>query len=123
MVEAGKGGVMVNFGSLAGHTGGGGGTVPYAAAKAAVHTLTRGLARELAPKNIRVNCIAPGLIDTPMLNGRVSAELLDSLLKLTPMGRIGNPDEIARSTLMLLSPSASFITGQVIDVNGGLLMR
>jgi len=123
MVEAGNGGVIVNIGSLAGHTGGGGGTVPYAAAKAAVHTLTRGLAKELAPKNIRVNCIAPGMIDTPMLDGRVGVESFNFLKKLTPMGRIGRPDEIASSTLMLLSPSSSFVTGQIIDVNGGLLMR
>lgn len=123
MVEAGKGGVIVNIGSLAGHTGGGGGTVPYAAAKAAVHTLTRGLARELAPMNIRVNCIAPGMIDTPMLEGRISAEAHDTLMTMTPMGRMGLPEEIARSILTLLSPSTSFITGQIIDVNGGLLMR
>jgi 3-oxoacyl-[acyl-carrier protein] reductase len=116
-------GAILNVGSLAGHTGGGGGTVPYAAAKAAVHTFTRGLARELAPHGIRVNAVAPGMIDTPMLAGRLSPEGTKQLLAATPLGRFGNPAEIAPLALSLLSPASSYVTGQIVEINGGLLMR
>ena len=122
MIRQGNG-AIVNMGSVAGHTGGGGGTVPYAAAKAAVHTLTRGLARELGPAGIRVNCIAPGMIDTPMLKDRVPQELWQKLMGSTPLGRFGEPSEVVPMTLMLLSPAASYITGEVIQIDGGLLMR
>ncbi len=122
MIQQGAG-AIVNIGSVAGHTGGGGGTVPYAAAKAAVHTLTRGLARELAPHGIRVNAVAPGMVDTPMLEGRVSPEAAEKLKALTPLGRMAEPSEIAAVVLMLLSPGCSFMTGEIVEVNGGLLMR
>jgi 3-oxoacyl-[acyl-carrier protein] reductase len=119
-----KRGAIVNIGSIAGHTGGGGGTVPYAAAKAAVHTFTRGLAKELAPHGIRVNAVAPGMIETPMLADRVTAELRAKLQATTPLGRFGEPEEIAPLVLLLLNASnSSYITGQVVDVDGGLLMR
>lgn len=116
-------GSIVNLGSVAGHTGGGGGTVPYAAAKAAVHTFTRGLAKELAPHGIRVNAVAPGMVDTPMLEGRVTAEVAAKLESITPLGRMAEPREIASVILMLLSPTCSFVTGEIIEANGGLLMR
>lgn len=116
-------GTIVNLGSVAGHTGGGGGTVPYAAAKAAVHTFTRGLARELGPDGIRVNAVAPGMVDTPMLEGRVTEQASAALQAMTPLGRMARPEEIARVVLMLLSPAASFVTGEIVEVNGGLLMR
>lgn len=116
-------GAIVNFGSVAGHTGGGGGTVPYAAAKAAVHTLTRGLARELGPSGVRVNCISPGMIETPMLTNRVPAEAQAKLLAGTPLGRFGKANEVVPMVLTLLSPAGSYITGQVIQIDGGLLMR
>jgi 3-oxoacyl-[acyl-carrier protein] reductase len=122
MVGQGEGSI-VNIGSLAGHTGGGGGTVPYAAAKAAVHTFTRGLARELGPSNVRVNAVAPGMIDTPMLEGRVARQSLETLKAMTPLGRLGSVSEVAPLVLLLLSPASAFITGEVIEVNGGLLMR
>jgi 3-oxoacyl-[acyl-carrier protein] reductase len=122
MIEQGEGGI-VNLGSVAGHTGGGGGTVPYAAAKAAVHTFTRGLSKELAPHGIRVNCVAPGMIYTPMIAPRVSDEAAVSLKQMTPLGRFGEPKEIAGSIMYLLSPAASYVTGEIHEVNGGLLMR
>ncbi len=102
---------------------GGGGTLPYAAAKAAVHTFTRGLARELGPKGVRVNCVAPGMIATPMLEGRVTQEAHEALTGMTPLGRFGQAHEIAPIVLTLLSPAASYMTGEVVQVDGGLLMR
>jgi 3-oxoacyl-[acyl-carrier protein] reductase len=122
MVSRGAG-AIVNLGSVAGHTGGGGGTVPYAAAKAAVHTFTRGLARELAPAGIRVNAVAPGMVDTPMLEGRVAGDMMDRLIATTPLGRLAEPREVASAVLFLLSPAGSFITGEILEVNGGLFMR
>ncbi len=116
-------GAILNIGSLAGHTGGGGGTVPYAAAKAAVHTFTRGLARELAPHGVRVNAIAPGMVRTPMLAGRVSDEAEQKLSQVTPLGRMGRPEEISAAAMLLLSPASSFMTGEIVEINGGLLMQ
>ncbi len=122
MIPQGEG-AIVTVGSVAGHTGGGGGTVPYAAAKSAVHTFTRGLARELAPHGIRVNGCSPGVVDTPMQEGRATPEVADFLNKLTPVGRMGQADEIVDMALLLLSPSSSFMAGEIVEINGGLLMR
>ena len=122
MIDQGEG-AIVNLGSVAGHTGGGGGTVPYAAAKAAVHTLTRGLAKELGPHGIRVNTVAPGVIDTPMLEGRIEPEVGEKITSVTPLHRFGQPREIAPLVLLLLSPDCSYVTGTIIEVAGGLVMR
>jgi len=123
MMKHQRGGSIINMGSIAGHTGGGGGTVPYASAKAAVHTFTRGLAKELAPYDVRVNAIAPGMVDTPMLKGRVSPEGEKALLAATPLKRMARADEFGATALYLLSPASAFVTGEIIEVNGGLLMR
>ena len=116
MLERGTG-VMVNVASIAGLSGGGN-TVGYSASKAAVINLTRALAVEWAPRNLRINCIAPGLFRTRMSEVLVQrAEAAN--LQVAPMGRIGKPGEIAPTVLFLASEGASYITGQVIPIDGG----
>jgi 3-oxoacyl-[acyl-carrier protein] reductase len=97
------------------------GQVNYAAAKAGVIGLTKSLARELASRNITVNAVAPGFIDTDMTRalGEVQRE---GLLKQIPAGRLGSPQDIAEAVLFLASPQAAYITGQTLSVNGGMLM-
>ncbi|NLU23990.1 MAG: SDR family oxidoreductase [Clostridiales bacterium] len=92
--------------------------VAYAATKAAVIGLSRSLAMELAPSGIRVNCVAPGVIHTEMLD-ELPAETLPQLAEETPLGRLGTPADIARAVAFLASDQASFITGQVLTVDGG----
>lgn len=118
-----KEGAIVNVSSIAGHTGGGGGTVPYAAAKGGVNTLTLGLARELAPLGIRVNAVAPGIVDTAMQRQFTSQEDLRAWAQRIPLQRLGVPEDIVGAILFLASPYAACITGEIIEVNGGLLMR
>ena len=117
------GGVIVNTTSIASYTGGGGGTVPYAAAKAGVNALTRGMARELAPYNIRVNGVAPGLVDTPMQEKFSTPEQLESWARQIPLQRIGQPEDLVGALLYLASPLSDYVTGEIIEVNGGLLMH
>ncbi len=95
--------------------------VTYSATKAALIGLSKSLAMELAPSGIRVNCIAPGVIDTDMLDS-LPAEVMDSLAEETPMGRLGKPEDIAGAVSFLASESASFVTGQVICADGGFIV-
>lgn len=115
-------GSIINMTSIAARNGGGGGAVAYAAAKAAVSTFTRGLAKELVNDQIRVNGIAPGIITTPFHDRYSTPELRKSMAGQVPMGREGSPKEIAGTALYLASEYASYITGEIIEVNGGLLM-
>ncbi len=94
--------------------------VHYSASKAAVIGLTKALAREVGPSGITVNCIAPGLIDTPM-NAALDKETIKSLCEETPAGRIGTPDDIASAVSFFVSDGASFTTGQVLSVDGGFI--
>lgn len=95
--------------------------VHYSAAKAGVIGLTKALAKEVAPSQITVNCIAPGVIQTDMLSG-FDAQTMQALCDETPLGRIGSPQDIAELVRFLASPKADFITGQVFPVNGGFII-
>jgi 3-oxoacyl-[acyl-carrier protein] reductase len=113
-------GRVINISSIVGQIGNFG-QANYAAAKAGLIGLTKTLAREYARKGVTVNAIAPGFVKTRMLDG-VPDKALQSVLDITPVGRLGEPMEIGASVLYLASPSASFVTGHVLDVNGGMAM-
>lgn len=110
---------IVNFTSQAAKTGGLTIGAPYSSAKAAVLCLTQTLAAELGPQGVRVNAVAPGIVDTPFLDGVPGIRERGPSL---PLGRIGRPEEVAGTVAFLLSDDASYLTGETIDVNGGLLM-
>ena len=115
-----KSGCIINISSMWGQVGGSC-EVHYSAAKAAVIGLTRALAKEVGPSGIRVNCIAPGVIDTAM-NAQHGAEVLRALAEDTPLERLGTPEDVAAAAAFLASPDASFLTGQVLGVNGGMII-
>lgn len=112
------GGTIVNFASAAAQAGAPSPAAHYAAAKGAVISLTKSLARELAPHRIRVNAISPGPIDAGVL-ARAEPQHRDASARRTLLGRIGTPVEIAQAVVFLISDRSSFITGQVLNVNGG----
>lgn len=114
------GGRIVNISSVAGRIGVAGGRSLYGATKAAIDSLTKSWALELAPRKILVNSIAPGYITTEMTAGFFSdPAMLESAIKRQPMGKIGTPEEVADVVVFLCSEGARFITGQSINVSGG----
>lgn len=115
-------GSIVNFASQGWWTGGFGGSVAYCASKGGVVTLTKGLARSFAADGVRVNAVAPGAVDTPMMNEGMTPEAMASFLAMVPLGRLANTDELAGAVVFLASEASSFITGSVINVSGGQLM-
>ena len=115
-----KAGCILNISSMWGQVGASC-EVDYSAAKAALIGFTKALAQEVAPSGIRVNCIAPGVIRTAMLDC-YDAETLDTLAEETPLGRLGTPEDIAHAAAFLCSEKADFITGQVLGVNGGFVI-
>jgi 2-hydroxycyclohexanecarboxyl-CoA dehydrogenase len=120
MVEAGRGGRVINIASDAGRVGSSGSTV-YSGSKGGVIAFTKALARELAREGINVNCICPGPTDTPLLASQPQ-RLRDALVRAIPLRRIAQPHEIAGAVAFLAGDDASYITGQVLSVNGGLTM-
>ena len=116
-------GNIVNIGSLAGHTGGSGGSGIYAGAKAAAATETIAMAEEFAPYGIRVNSVLPGVIETRFHERFSSPQRRKAFAQQTPLGRNGTAEDVAKVILFLASEAAGFITGEYIAVNGGLYMR
>jgi 3-oxoacyl-[acyl-carrier protein] reductase len=116
MIGARRGGRIVALSSVAGLAGNRG-QVNYSAAKAGIVGATKALAIELAKRNITVNCVAPGVIDTDMVNEQIRS----AVLPMIPMQRLGKPEEVAAMVAFLCSDAASYITRQVISVNGGML--
>jgi NAD(P)-dependent dehydrogenase (short-subunit alcohol dehydrogenase family) len=119
MVGAGWGRI-INISSIVGQTGNFG-QANYAATKGAMISFTESLARELARKGITVNAVAPGFIETDMVSGMPEAAI-NQVKSMTPMGRLGKPEEIADAVVFLASPRSSYVTGQVLAVNGGMYM-
>ena len=117
--RGGSGGAIVNISSRAAHTGSPGEWVHYAASKGAIDSFTVGLAREVATEGIRVNAVAPGLVDTGLHAANGDPGRLQRLMGTIPMGRAGTPQEIAEAVLWLLSPEASYSTGAILEVGGG----
>lgn len=117
------GGAIINTTSIAARNGGGPGSVLYASSKAFVSTFTRGLAKELAKDNIRVNAVAPGVIVTPLQARHTSEAQLEAFRAAVPMGRLGSAEECTGAYLYLASNALSgYVTGQILEVNGGQLM-
>ena len=100
------------------------GEVVYSGAKGGVIAFSKGLAREVARHGINVNCVAPGLTDTPLLTGMTEGaeKLMAAIIRSIPLGRVGKPEEVARAIVFFASPDADYVTGQTLSVNGGLTM-
>ncbi|GHA87883.1 SDR family oxidoreductase [Modicisalibacter luteus] len=115
----GQGGAIVNMSSRAGQLGGGGEWIHYAASKAAIDAMTIGLAREVGKDGIRVNAVAPGLIDTDIHERAGGGGRLERLLPGVPMARVGKPEEVAELVLSLLDPALGYVSGAIIPISGG----
>jgi 3-oxoacyl-[acyl-carrier protein] reductase len=116
-------GRIINISSVGARTGGGAGSIPYHAAKAAMMVITKALAKELAPNGVTVNTVAPGIIDTGFHDRHTAPHLRDEWIKsLIPMQRAGLPHEVATVVAFLASDDASYMTGSTLDVNGGMAM-
>ncbi|HTW30492.1 MAG TPA: SDR family oxidoreductase [Candidatus Sulfotelmatobacter sp.] len=117
--HGGTGGVIVNISSRAAHTGSPGEWVHYAATKGAIDSFTIGLAREVATEGVRVNAVAPGLVDTGLHAANGEPGRLQRLMPSIPMQRAGLPEEVAEGVLWLLSAKASYVTGAILEIGGG----
>jgi 3-oxoacyl-[acyl-carrier protein] reductase len=123
IMSANGGGAIINVTTQAARTGGGPGASLYAACKGFVSTITRTMAKELVKDKIRVNAVAPGVIETPFHDGHSSPEVLKSFANAIPMGRLGTAQECVGAFLFLANEQASsYVTGQIVEVNGGQVM-
>jgi 3-oxoacyl-[acyl-carrier protein] reductase len=121
MIER-KSGAIINVTSIAGRNGGALGSIHYATAKGGMITMTKGMARELAPHGVRVNGVSPGVIDTPFHEQFSTPEAMKNFTGIIPLGRVGSSDEVAWTVVYLASDAASFVVGENIEINGGMLM-
>jgi len=121
MLEKGAG-VIINVTSIAGRNGGAPGSIHYSAAKGAMTTMTKGLAKEFAAQNIRVNGVSPGVIDTPFHEMFSTPEAMANFKNIIPMGRVGTSREVAQVIAFLASDAAAYLCGETIEINGGMLM-
>jgi 3-oxoacyl-[acyl-carrier protein] reductase len=121
LMKAKETGRIINITSITAETGSAG-QAPYVAAKAGVIGLTKTLAREYASRGVTVNAVSPGYIDTDMTAAELPEERRADLLKSIPLGRVGKPEDVAAAVAYLAGPAASYVTGQVLRVNGGLFM-
>jgi 3-oxoacyl-[acyl-carrier protein] reductase len=117
-----KSGCIINVASIAGRNGGGLGAAAYSAAKGGMITYTKALAKELAPHGIRVNAINPGVIATPYHERYSPPEVFQKFIAAIPMGRAGTSEEVADVIVFLALPAARYMTGEAVEVNGGMLM-
>jgi 3-oxoacyl-[acyl-carrier protein] reductase len=117
-----KEGAIINVSSIAGRNGGALGSIHYSTAKGGLITFTKGLAKELAPYGVRVNCVSPGVVDTAFHETFSTPEMMKSYVAGIPLGRVGTPSEIAGVIAFLASGAANFMAGETIEVNGGMLM-
>lgn len=117
-----KSGAIVNVSSIAGRNGGALGSIHYSTAKGGIITFTKGLAKELAPFGVRVNAVSPGVIATPYHEQFSSADMMKAYVGMIPLGRIGEPGEVASVICFLVSDAASFLVGETIEINGGMFM-
>ena len=117
-----KKGIIINVSSIAARQGGGNGAIAYAASKGAVQTLTKGMARELAPYGIRVNGVNPGVIRTPFHARFSTEEQMQKMVDTIVLKYAGSPEEVATVIAFLASPDARYLTGETIEVNGGQWM-
>lgn len=118
--HGGRGGVIVNVGSIASKIGCADEFVDYAASKGAIDVLTEGLSKELGHDGIRINTVRPGVIDTEIHASGGNAEKIAAAANFTPLGRAGRPEEVAYGVLWLASDEASFVTGAILDIDGGV---
>ena len=118
-----KTGAIINVTSIAGRNGGALGSIHYSTAKGGMITFTKGLAKELAPHGIRVNAVSPGVIATPFHEQFSTPEAMKNYAAAIPLGRVGQPVEVAQTIAYLASDAASFLCGETIEINGGMLME
>lgn len=121
MLEKGAG-CIVNVTSIAARNGGALGSIHYSAAKAAMLTMTKGMAKEFASQGIRVNAVSPGVIDTPYHESFTARDVWANMANAIPMGRVGRAEEVASVIAFLASDAASYLCGETIEINGGMLM-